>query len=124
MKQEVGNGFPRDFVLKRYAQPSNAKIHLTRAEANLYKWIFLRGLRKLSTERYLISGICLWIGAKNAVQDIKNTKMYRRCLKMSHKQNSTAPPQKINIKFYRLFELLGVQVEERGLWNKLRFIIT
>ena len=44
---------------------------------------------------------------------------------MSHKQNSTAPPtQKINIKFYKLFELLGVQVEERGLWNKLRFIIT
>ena len=123
MKQEVGNGFPRDLVLKGYAQPSNAKIQITRADANLYKWIFLRGLRKLSTERYLISGICLWIGAKNAVQDIKNTKMYRRCLKCPINKIQLPPPQKINIKFYKLFELLGVQVEERGLWNKLRFII-
>ena len=102
LKQEVGNGFPRDLVLKGYAQPSNAKIQITRADANLYKWIFLRGLRKLSTERYLISGICLWIGAKNAVQDIKNTKMYRRCLKMSHKQNSTAPPQKNKYKVLQI----------------------
>ena len=50
--QEVGKVFPRDLVLKGYAQPSRAKDQKTKTDADQQKWRFLRGLRMPSTQEY------------------------------------------------------------------------
>ena len=49
---EVGKVFPRDLVLKGYAQPSRAKDQKTKTDADWQKWRFLRGLRMPSTQEY------------------------------------------------------------------------